>query len=328
MTLPEDAGRTDGRMRLTVLGGFLGSGKTTWLRHQLHQGAFSDALVIVNEAADTPVDDALLTRSARTEVLAGGCACCVGRDALVSLLRAICDRRVSSDDPADRVETIVLETSGLADPEPIVEAIHTDPVLVHHLVVREIVVAVDALHGLGQLRAEPLGRRQVAAADRLVVTKVDAADAKDVARLVATLGVVNPGALVSASAMGVEAETPEAGSAAPEALPEPGGPEAAPITATRIQLDEATDWPAFAVWLSALLHARGDDVMRVKGVVRTPAGRLLIQSVRKVVQNPERLPDLEEVGGAADNALVFLGRGFTARNLERSLRHFTGAGSA
>ena len=66
---------TEGRMRLTVLGGYLGSGKTTWLRHQLHEGKFHNAHVIVNEAAETPVDDALLGQSRRLSVLAGGCVC-------------------------------------------------------------------------------------------------------------------------------------------------------------------------------------------------------------------------------------------------------------
>ena len=72
----------EGRMRLTILGGFLGSGKTTWLRHHLHHGLLRDALVVVNEAADAPVDDALLTGSSRLRVLAGGCACCETRPAL------------------------------------------------------------------------------------------------------------------------------------------------------------------------------------------------------------------------------------------------------
>ena len=66
----------DNRRRLTIIGGFLGSGKTTWLRHHLHHGSFGKGIVVVNEAADTPVDDVLLQSAARIEVLAGGCACC------------------------------------------------------------------------------------------------------------------------------------------------------------------------------------------------------------------------------------------------------------
>src|ERR1700730_6868629 len=155
-------GSADGRMMLTILGGFLGAVKTTWLRHQLHHGLAQDALVVVNEAAAVPVDNALLTRSSRLMVLAGGCACCEGREAFISLLRDVCDARVSSDDPADRIDRIVLETSGLADPGTIVDAIKFDPVLLHHIVVSEIVVSVDALHGLDQG-----GRRELRAAAEL-----------------------------------------------------------------------------------------------------------------------------------------------------------------
>lgn len=325
MIPPDMTGIADNRIRLTVLGGFLGSGKTTWLRHQLHLGSMRDAWVIVNEAAEVSVDDALLARSLRLSVLAGGCACCDGRNGLIEILRGICDRRVSSDDPAERADHIVLETSGLADPEPIIEAIRTDPILVHHIIVGEIVVAVDALHGLAQLKREPLGRRQAEAADRLVVTKVDEAEESAVKQLVATLRVLNPGAGVSGAVMGSDAELPDAAQGPAEALPELAMADSGPILAARLDLDPSIDWTAFSVWLSALLHARGEDVMRMKGVVRTPAGRLLLQSVRKVVQSPEILPEREASGRGEDNSIMFIGRGFSAESLRRSLRYFTGA---
>jgi len=317
-------GSADGRMRLTILGGFLGAGKTTWLRHQLHHGLAQDALVVVNEAAAVPVDNALLTRSSRLMVLAGGCACCEGREAFISLLRDVCDARVSSDDPADRIDRIVLETSGLADPGTIVDAIKFDPVLLHHIVVSEIVVSVDALHGLDQLRREPLGRRQVEIADRLVVTKVDVASEETLRPLLGTLKALNPGAAISGAAMGSDTNLPDFEQEAGVSLPDLSGDAAAPITATTIDIDEAIDWAAFSVWLSALLHARGDDIMRVKGVVRTPAGRLLLQSVRHVVQSPEILPDSGEKIDGKDNAIVIIGRGFDPKSLLPSLRYFAG----
>lgn len=317
-------GSADGRMRLTILGGFLGAGKTTWLRHQLHHGLAQDALVVVNEAAAVPVDNALLTRSSRLMVLAGGCACCEGREAFISLLRDVCDARVSSDDPADRIDRIVLETSGLADPGTIVDAIKSDPVLLHHIVVSEIVVSVDALHGLDQLRREPLGRRQVEIADRLVVTKVDVASEETLRPLLGTLKALNPGAAISGAAMGGGTNLPDFKHEAGVSLPDLSGDAAAPITATTIDIDETIDWAAFSVWLSALLHARGDDIMRVKGVVRTPAGRLLLQSVRHVVQSPEILPDSGEKIDGKDNAIVIIGRGFDPKSLLPSLRYFAG----
>jgi G3E family GTPase len=318
----------DSRMRLTVLGGFLGSGKTTWLRHQLHAGRYKDAFVIVNEAAETAVDDVLLARSSRIAVLAGGCACCEAQADLIRLLREICDERSRADSESTRLHRIVLETSGLADPSPIVAAIRADPVLIHHIVVNEIVVAVDALNALAQLRIEPLGHRQVETADRLIVTKVDEAEDATIVRLLSALRFLNPGASICGAVRGSEIELPSSDGAQPGALPDLSEMvDRPPIFPTRLTIDESIDWTAFSVWLSALLHARGDDVLRVKGVVRTPTGRLLLQSVGKVVQSPEILPE-RTPDDREENVIVVIGRGYRAQDLRRSLAHFAGAHNA
>jgi G3E family GTPase len=316
---------SDGRMRLTVLGGFLGSGKTTWLRHQLHHGLLADAFVVVNEAAETAIDDALLGRSAELAVLAGGCACCDALGDLITLLRAICDARVSRAKGAAPLDQIVLETSGLADPGPIVAALRADPVLIHHIVVCEIVVAVDAVYGMRQIRQEPLCRRQMELADRVIVTKIDEAEADHVASLLATLRRINPAATISGAVKGSEVMLPHYEGVAAETLPDLGdAPAGLPILALKLTIGDDIDWTAFSVWLSALIHARGDDILRVKGVVRTPAGRLLLQSVRKIVQSPEILPNEDDRHIGEDNSVIFIGRGFSAENLSRSLRHFAG----
>ncbi len=315
------SGRGEGRIRLTVLGGYLGSGKTTWLRHQLHEGRFKDAYVIVNEAAETPVDDALLGQASGLSVLAGGCVCCTAKDELIALLRKLCDDRSRVDASGQRLSQIVLETSGLADPGPIVAAIKSDPVLVYHIVVSEIIVAADARHAMSQLRTEPLGRRQIEIADRLVVTKLDEADPAALKTLLATLMSLNPGAKLSGAVKGVETALPAFDGVPPELLPDlTGQPPKAPIAPARLYIDETIDWTAFTVWLSALLHARGDDIVRVKGVVRTPAGRLLLQTVRRVVQSPEILP--EQGDTREDNMIVVIGRGYTPDQLKRSLHYF------
>jgi G3E family GTPase len=321
------AARRDGRIRMTVLGGYLGSGKTTWLRHQLHRGHFKDALVILNEAADAPIDDTVLGEVQNVVVLAGGCACCQARGELVRKLREICDARSRLNSSEDRIQHIVLETSGLADPGPIVEAVNDDPVLVHHIVASEIIVVVDAINALDQLRSETLGRAQIEVADRLVVAKIDAArDTTALMRLLATLARLNPGATMSAAAHGSVVSLPEYDGVEPEPLAEPSQiTTKSPIFATTLVLDSTIDWMVFSVWLSALLHARGDDVLRVKGVARTPAGRLLLQSVRKVVQSPEILPDQND---RLDDVMVVVGRGYRAEDLRRSLQYFAVAGRA
>lgn len=312
-------------MRLTVLGGFLGSGKTTWLRHQLHAGMFKGAYVIVNEAAETPVDHELLQGTSMLSVLAGGCACCVGKQDLILLLRKICDDRSKLNSSGQRLERIVLETSGLADPAPILDAIRNDQILVHHIIVSEILVTVDALHALSQLRSEPLGRRQIEIADRMMITKLDEAHESDLAKLLATLRLLNPGAEMLGAVKGTEAALPAFDHAEPEVLAElmadAGLP---PIFPAKLVIDDPIDWTAFVVWLSALLHARGDDVLRVKGVVQTSAGRLLVQTVRKIVQSPEILPEQHDGQPREDNTIVVIGRGYRAEDLVRSLNYFAG----
>lgn len=93
-----------------------------------------------------------------------------------------------------------------------------------------------------------------------------------------------------------------------------------PILPTKIDIPEDVDWATFSVWLSALLYARGDDLVRVKGVFETPAGPLLLQAVRKSVQPPELLPAAEQ---DRRNQIVFIGRGYESEDLRRSLAYFT-----
>ena len=257
---------TDTRIALTILGGYLGSGKTTWLRHQLHIGARPH--VIINEAAEMPVDDLLLAGANGLTVLAGGCACCTGLSALLTTLRDLCDRRSGGA----LIPEITLETSGLATPAAIASAIQTDPVLTHHLRLTAIIVMVDAQHGLAQLASDPLGRAQVSAADALILIKTDSAP--DLPRLLATLRFLNPAATLTATAFGSQIDLP-ASIAAPLT---DFGTDAPAVTATKLPLPQI-QWSALSLWLSALLHVHGDRLVRVKGTVQTPAGRLLIQAV-------------------------------------------------
>lgn len=305
------------RIRLLVLSGFLGSGKTTWLRHQLHGGRLRNRTVIVNEAAPAPVDDALLADLARVTVIHGGCVCCSEREAFLRVLRAHCDQ----DEPPD----IVLETSGLAEPAAIVEAIRTDPLLVHRIRVEEVMVTVDAETALARLKADALVRAQIATADVLVITKLDALRSQEAARLAATLNVLNPGARIMGAVKGEEVALPEYAHVAGEDLPALRDlPAAAPVVAVDIEIDPAIGWEVFSVWLSALLHARGDELFRVKGVVRTPNGRVLLQCVQRSVLPPEILPEVAAADRSFDNRLAFIGRRFDAGRLKRSLEAFCG----
>jgi G3E family GTPase len=280
--------------------------------------------VIVNEAAETGVDDVLLAAASGLTLLAGGCSCCAGRQDLIDALRGLCDQRSRMSSDVTRLQRIVLETSGLADPGAIVAAVQGDPVLVNHIVIEQTIVVVDALHGVAQLQTEPLGRRQIGAADRLILSKTDAVDPASLTLLRATLHALNPSAPQSAAVLGAAQPLPDLpdDAQAPPLPPLSDEDTRGTIFPTRLKIDATIDWSAFALWLSALLHARGNDLVRVKGVLPTPAGRLLLQTVRKVVQSPEILPAQDNQ--SEDGTIVFIGRGFRPEDLQKSLRRFAG----
>jgi G3E family GTPase len=317
-----DRRRADGRLPLTIIGGFLGAGKSTWLRHQLHERHLGPVHLIVNEAAETSVDNLLLGKAERVEVLAGGCACCAGRALLVAALRRICAESDASG--ASETGRIVLETSGLADPGAIAAALAQDPILARRLVVADVIVLVDALNGAAQLAEEELSRRQVEAAERIIVTKPRDVPLEALARLTRTLRRLNPAAALEAAELGTPEGLPVDEEAEPYDLPETASMSAEPIRPYRLRLAGEAGWAGVSVWLSALLAARGDDIVRVKGVVTSPDGRLLLQSVRRIVQAPEILPTPEKDAGPGpeDDVIVLIGRGMDEERLARSWRTF------
>ena len=298
---------TDNRLPLIILGGWLGAGKTTWLRHQLHAGL--QAHVIVNEAAGVAVDDALLSQAKGVTVLAGGCACCNWRDDLVAALRSLADRRSAGD----AIPEIILETSGLADPAAIITSLADDPILVRHFRLTGTTVLVDAVNGAAELAAGTLAIQQIRAATALILTKTDAASPTAIARLAATLVVLNPLAILSAAVAGVAVPLP-----ALNAAPMPLALTTRAVTAVTLPIPKGADWASLSLWLSALLHAHGDRLIRLKGVVQTPAGRLLIQTVRRTVQPPEMLP--ADLG--TDDMLAVIGESPDAAALQASLARF------
>ncbi|CAN0589509.1 unnamed protein product, partial [Ectocarpus sp. 12 AP-2014] len=160
------------------------------------------------------VDEAIFADRYPVTLLAGGCACCTGQTDFLTSLRQLCDLR-SQQPAADRLRLVVLETSGLADPAAIAGALRIDPLLAFHLALAEVIVLVDARNGAAQLASEPLGRRQIEAADRLVLTKTDLSTPDDVARLIATLKTLNPTAPLGAEVKGEPVPLPDARDAIP-----------------------------------------------------------------------------------------------------------------
>ena len=158
----------------TVLTGFLGSGKTTLLRHGLSAPAFADTAVVINEVGAVAIDH-FLVDFVEGDVLElpGGCLCCAVREDLAQTLRNLVERRDAGDIRAFR--RIVIETSGLADPGPILFTLGTDPLLDHRLRLARVVTVIDTVTGAANLDRFAEAARQAAVADALYISKTDLA---------------------------------------------------------------------------------------------------------------------------------------------------------
>jgi G3E family GTPase len=182
---------------VTVLTGFLGAGKTTLLNHLLRQPEMAGTAVMINEFGEIGLDHLLVeTLEEDAILLQSGCLCCTIRGDLSAALVRLAER-VEAGQPIRRV---VLETTGLADPVPILQTLLADPAIQRHFVLAGVVTLVDAANGMATLDTQPEAVRQVAVADRLLVSKPDLVDAAALGSLLARLRQLNPGAVPDAGA--------------------------------------------------------------------------------------------------------------------------------
>jgi G3E family GTPase len=303
---------------VVLLTGFLGSGKTTLLSRLLERPELGETAVIVNELGEVAIDHHLLRQvDERTVVLSSGCVCCVLRGDLSDELRDLLDRRDTGEIPSFR--RVVIETTGVARPAPIVQTLLSDPMLPHHYALDAIVATVDGEHGL----RGPEALQQVAAADTLVLTKSDLADSRRLDVLEAELARLNPAArTVRASFGDVDPELLLSGSDRdPREVPMQSNGHPHEPTALVLTLDGTIDWTAFGIWLTMLLHARGQEILRIKGLLDVGGeGPLLVSCVQHAVYPPVHLdswPDEDR-----RSRLVVIGHSLDPETLTASLRAF------
>ncbi|MBV9817923.1 MAG: GTP-binding protein [Solirubrobacterales bacterium] len=307
---------------VTVITGFLGSGKTTLIARMLGEPELDEAAVIVNELGEVALDhDLVRPMGERAIAVAGGCACCARRADLVDALRDLGEL----DDRGRRpVRRVVIETSGLADPAPILATIASDPVLRHQYSVQTVIAVVDAIDGAAQLELRPEARAQAAAADWLVISKGDLAGADRVDALRRRLIALNPAARVVEATRGQMDVVPLLESHSPSRTADPCVPArhgAGAVRTVALNLDHPLDWTVFGVWLSMLVHAHGERMLRFKALVDAGGtGPVELDGVRHIIHPPihhDRWRD-----GVRDSRLVFIVDGLDSDDLLASLHAF------
>jgi G3E family GTPase len=319
------------RLPVALITGFLGSGKTTLISALLAHPAMGDTAVLVNELGEVAIDHHLVRQiDERTVVLGSGCICCTLRGDLRDELRDLLGRRARGELAPFR--RVVVETTGLADPAPVLSTLLTEPVLRHHYAVEAVVATVDAVAGAATLERHPESVKQAAVADTLVLTKADAAAPAAVDALEARLRALNPLAPIRRVAFGAIApgdllrprdhDLPRAAVRGP--LPSDHA-HAHDVHAFSVVLDEPLDWDAFAVWLTMLLHSRGLDVLRVKGLLDVgEPGPVVLDGVQHVVHRPRHLAEWPDDDHRS--RIVFITRGVEREAVVRSLEAFAGLG--
>ena len=328
---------------VTVLTGFLGAGKTTLLNHLLRQPELARTAVLVNEFGEIGLDHLLVEKlDDSTVLLNAGCLCCTVRGDLARVLREMLPRARRDD-----ISRIVIETTGLADPVPILATLMTDPVAASAYRLDGIVTVVDAVNGMAHLDAQEEAVRQVAVADRIVISKSDLADPAPIRdRLQAlnpgapvaevTHGKVDPGFILHAGLFDPAAKIPDVAgwlnAAAFDAAADqhhhhhdPNRHDAR-IAAFCITLDQPLDWQAVAMWLEMLIASRGENLLRVKGILNLK-GRdrpVAIHAVRHLMHPPAMLAAWPD-GDPRTSRLVFITRDLSRAVIEDGLRAFQAA---
>ena len=319
-------------LQINVLTGFLGSGKTTLLQRVLANEDMGETALLINEFGEVGIDDLLVQEIApNTVLLPSGCVCCSVRGDLKQALIDLHDKRTRGAIPAFR--RVLLETTGLADPAPILATLQRDPQLRGRYHVGLMVTVVDAQHATLQERIHPEWLGQVTAADRLLVSKVDLVGAETLDQLVDHLKTLNPSASVALASTveegdeqllgeGLRSVEPDQEVAkwqlfAPTKQPQHGGAQVCAL-----EYDAPLDWLAFGVWLSMLLRCHGERILRVKGILNVIDSEqpIVIHGVQHCLHSPVHLNIWPS--GERRSRLVIIVRDLDTQLLRRSFEAF------
>lgn len=339
---------------VTLLTGFLGSGKTTLLNRLLKHPSMSETAVLINEFGAVSIDHLLVREASENMiVMSNGCICCSVAGDMVTALRDLYFKRANNEIPM--FKRVVIETTGLADPAPIMHTLIEMPLVAARYSLSGIVVTVDAAHGMKQLDEHAESVKQAAVADRIVITKTDVV-ARDVTeKLRARIAALNPGAIIFEAVAGeidpdllfdtglyqpgakttdvqkwlrAEAYRPLPAKTGlfqpPEQPRHDGSRHDKRIRAFAVIVDAPVVWQNLVDALEMLISMRGEQILRIKGIVNianetTPRA---IHAVQHTIYPAARLPNWPD----ADHRtrLVFITRDLDENFIRDTLKSFIG----
>ena len=324
-----------GKIPVTLVTGFLGSGKTTLISKLLLHPDMRRVAVVINEIGEIGIDHDLVTLSSENiTLLANGCICCSVRTDLQETLRDLfAQRRVGEVFDFDRV---IVETTGLADPAPVVQTLASDTLLAAHYRLDGLITLVDGLHGVGQIDQQTEAVKQIAIADKILVTKTDLTSADHLETLCGRIrqlnsqspiefirqGEVDPKRLIDLGLSSSRASlktlqflgevlTDDAVSAdgAGRYLGQRSAAHNAAVKTLSLRFTEPFEWLSFSSALELLTTLRGPDLLRMKGIVNVDGDPVVVQGVQHIIETPvkmDRWPSEDK-----DSRLVFI-----VRNME------------
>ena len=322
-----------GRIPIILITGFLGSGKTTLLGKLLRHPGMDRAAVIINELGDIAIDHQLVAASSEQMTLLGnGCLCCSVRTDLQETLRELfIKRRAGEVIDFDRV---FVETTGLADPVPVLHSFQSDGLLGAQYRLDGVVTVVDAVNGMGQLDSMPEAVKQAAVADRIVLSKTDLAALEVTTELNSRLKTLNPYVSITRAIQGEidPALLVNLGPGSAKALPAElnrwlgdgdtylgkklKGNHDAAIRAFSLRFDQPFTWDSLNAALQTLTMLRGPDLLRVKGIVNVAgeSGPVILQAAQHVIHPPVTLESWRDADRST--RIVFITRNITRESVE------------